>query len=860
MSTDNKTSTIAEEKKVLKVDILIAPVVKSSQGSFEPEEESPYACPPLGVIPEAIYAHGVGSNDTQLQLQPDVRRQRSSRWNSSENSISSSFTRRQSVGELSECSSELTEWGDKYDKNRAEEMKTEVISTLRDSLKLNKTFMATFLEQKTRNRNWLNSFKNLDPRHQIILYYEEVARQGGPLEDPLAPRPTYLLRGFMKAAAFTIWRPTGSDAIRKMIRGEATGKGLDIKGKSAKIGKLCGLVPYLQISINAHKKKILRPPRDARVRIYYKSPKLRDAACKVLNDSLLDIFSKSKEADAKMLVLSEHQDEREYYLECIHKSVEDPSITILNKDGYGLEVPERVFFDVYITTRNISPHGSKFETGRASEPAFQDMNAACVRKYKGYGPRAVIYQTCDTKALRPQSLVIAYEENGCVTPVASDFDCFTVGTRGVVYDSPLPDDQVDLLKNLVDRIESILESPSDENWTRRWLQILKNSYSTNKDSNSAVMPDYGYGDPKSYEIMKGAAARFSHNTNGAVRHGAESFNYAFPQEIDDHFLVISDELEGPLPWKYVNVEELQEFLCRKIDDGFCFPLNPKWILADKGWKRVYDKMMACESVGVQRSLNTWYPPQSCIRDQINNVFQRFPGGFEVLNSKAQKKEIKMEGMDAMNLSMNELRRYLIVRRVRMKIKAALMFRTYGGKVLRTSANMLLARYNKEEKRQMMFQILADMSQNLLQEAIAAKEESGETNQKASGASLKSNRKKYVNLLKGVMSSKKVKKSSHSKGIIEKNVSSLDMNDMNHPRGILDSNLNPDPTTCSLKGKKKKSWKKKLKSLSLRHNKEDMSQSALLREPAPAPAQHSGKMSLWSKVRKEINGKRKGDTE
>ena len=47
-------------------------------------------------------------------------------------------------------------------------------------------------------------------------------------------------------------------------------------------------------------------------------------------------------------------------------------------------------------------------------------------------------------------------------------------------------------------------------------------------------------------------------------------------------------------------------------------------------------------------------------------------------------------MDAMNLSMNELRRYLIVRRVRMKIKAALMFRTYGGKVLRTSTNMLLA--------------------------------------------------------------------------------------------------------------------------------------------------------------------------
>ena len=35
----------------------------------------------------------------------------------------------------------------------------------------------------------------------------------------------------------------------------------------------------------------------------------------------------------------------------------------------------------------------------------------------------------------------------------------------------------------------------------------------------------------------------------------------------------------------------------------------------------------------------------------------------------------------------------------------------------------------------MFQILADTSQNVLREAIAAKEESSETNQKATGASL-----------------------------------------------------------------------------------------------------------------------------
>ena len=153
----------------------------------------------------------------------------------------------------------------------------------------------------------------------------------------------------------------------------------------------------------------------------------------------------------------------------------------------------------------------------------------------------------------------------------------------------------------------------------------------------------------------------------------------------------------------------------------------------------------------------------------------------------------------------------------------------------------------------MFQILADTSQNVLREAIAAKEESSETNQKAT--------KKYGLLLKGIMSSNKVKKSSHSKEMSEKNAPSLDMNDMNNPHRISDSNPNPNPTTCSLKGKKKKSWKKKVKALSLRHNNEDRIQSVLLQEPEPAPASHpgNGKMTLWSEVRKGINSKRKRDS-
>jgi len=46
-----------------------------------------------------------------------------------------------------------------------------------------------------------------------------------------------------------------------MMNGEATGKGLDIKGKSAKCGNLSGfLIPFLQIHRNDHKAMVLWPP------------------------------------------------------------------------------------------------------------------------------------------------------------------------------------------------------------------------------------------------------------------------------------------------------------------------------------------------------------------------------------------------------------------------------------------------------------------------------------------------------------------------------------------------------------------------------------------------------------------------
>jgi hypothetical protein len=138
-------------------------------------------------------------------------------------------------------------------------------------------------------------------------------------------------------------------------------------------------------------------------------------------------------------------------------------------------IPVRVFFEAYINKQDITRDGSEYESGRPSEPTFQDMNGACVRKYKGSGPRAVVLQTCISEALCPQSLVVAYKEDGCVTPVVSDFDCFILGTRGVVNDAPLLDDQVELTKRFMGDIKKIHENPGQKSWTSCWLEVLKDN-------------------------------------------------------------------------------------------------------------------------------------------------------------------------------------------------------------------------------------------------------------------------------------------------------------------------------------------------------------------------------------------------
>lgn len=85
---------------------------------------------------------------------------------------------------------------------------------------------------------------------------------------------------------FSVWRPTSLDAINLMMEGRATGKGLNVKGKSAKKGELSGYVPFLQISEESHKRLVGTSPSDAMLRVYYRNAEQRDEAAAVLQPVL----------------------------------------------------------------------------------------------------------------------------------------------------------------------------------------------------------------------------------------------------------------------------------------------------------------------------------------------------------------------------------------------------------------------------------------------------------------------------------------------------------------------------------------------------------------------------------------------
>lgn len=431
-----------------------------------------------------------------------------------------------------------------------------------------------------------------------------------------------------------------------MMKGNATGKGMDIKGKSAKRGRLSGLVPFIQIHDEEHRHKgKLGLSKDGRVIVYFKSKKLRDDAMQKFTNVANDM----KNVEPANL----------------RWNVSDWKVYTRHDCGFGLDVGERVLYEACVFRQDFTRQGD-LETGRPSEPNFHVMNFESMRNYKGDGPRPVVYQTDEEDSLKPQTLVVAYEENKTVIPVASDFDCFTIGTRGVVYDESMSNEVVDLMKWMIESIEDILENKSnkDLSWTSCWFEAL-----TKPDKRSKVnLPRFGFSDPKTYKIMEGAVTRFAFNRNGAVRHGAECFNFKFPQGIDEKLLVVADRGEmdhgsSNYLFHYMTPSEVQDFMLEKLDEGFVFPLNPKWILADIGWKKVYDKMLLSDDPEIQQSLNSWYPKESGVRELIERVHEKFPNGFTCASPSR-----KIEATEELHLLEQKLKRKELLEGAMEKIK------------------------------------------------------------------------------------------------------------------------------------------------------------------------------------------------
>lgn len=475
-----------------------------------------------------------------------------------------------------------------------------------------------------------------DPRASIAAFYRPGNEIGpaGAGGDPEKGRRTDW---------FAVYRPTSREAIAKMLSGRAVGKGLNVKGKSARVNRLAGFVPFLQISENHHKSMLEIPPGDTFIDIYWSSKAAR-RHCQIELQAMLDQPNPDLDAeDMQDLVLGE-----------------------LNqyKDVFGFRLPEAVVHKAFIEQPDLTfPVG--WETGRLSEPAFMEMNLHVLRNEHTV-PRVVLYQANLENPMCPHGLLMSYAE-ATVKPTVSDFDTFIVGSRGMMYET-LPPSQVELARWMLQRTKQIFETPDRHSWTTRWLDVMKSAV---QEGRHWEVPTNGFGDSTSIRLIE--AAMEATQEFGAVRHGAECFNFIFPQELDTEYLVVWDgfeESEGK-PWDYLDEEDLRAFLVQRVNDGFSFPLNPVWLVRDPGWYEVLEALQANEeTAGV---LSAWFPPESGMMEQIQAVHEEFPEGF----MRAQPDGVgrsrsvfnDLQGAEKADLALESIRRTALLHRFRHASKA-----------------------------------------------------------------------------------------------------------------------------------------------------------------------------------------------
>ena len=109
----------------------------------------------------------------------------------------------------------------------------------------------------------------------------------------------------------------------------------------------------------------------------------------------------------------------------------------------------------------------------------------------------------------------------------------------------------------LDHTTELVANPTAKGWMNRWLTIISQEA---LNGFHPTLPKYGFGDPTSYGLIGKVVDALS--SCGAVRHGAECFNFYFPQELDPEFLIVWDGMHSP-PWRTVNEPELRAFLLER---------------------------------------------------------------------------------------------------------------------------------------------------------------------------------------------------------------------------------------------------------------------------------------------------------
>jgi len=408
--------------------------------------------------------------------------------------------------------------------------------------------------------------------------------------------------GTSQGNAFGVYRPTSRNAIAKMIEGDAVGKALNIKGKSAKKNVLSGYVPYLQISENEHKAKIEDSPADARVTIFYQSQRSRRMAYEVLAPLLDPSYGLNIDEPRAIYDVDRYA-----------------------SSTYGLDVPEAVVREAYIMRPDIS-FRIGWDTGRPSEPSFMDMNMHSARVQPSAGtashdqPSVVLYQFDKTDPMNPHGLLLAYAE-ASVKPVVSDFDLLTIGSNGTQF-SPLPPEQLQLVTRMLSSMREVFRTPEPgRSWNSRWLEVHRRWHEQGSYPN---IPRFGFGDEMSSRLIETVVEMTK--TSGAVRHGAECFNFLFPQELDSEYLIIWDGLDAG-PWMYADFDGMIDFLLERHAEGYKFPMNPIWALFDEKWYRVFTESMECDDDG-RSTFEIWYPPGSNVQEMVEAIHAEFPDGFD----------------------------------------------------------------------------------------------------------------------------------------------------------------------------------------------------------------------------------------